>query len=416
MSLPATTCEMGDTVCQVGPKADACVASKSREGPILPLMAAPVRPTPAYVASLPRLMEWKPSPSFAAKLYAYGLRRVLKSRSCRQRRTVKDQTHANKRIECTQIVSVQDSQLPISEIAVTHTQKIALSKNEVPAVNSALPLKPSQVIFLSLAFVLTTLIFVELIIFRPPSYVLVLMNIFVLFSNILSHTTTTPKTPTNTVTPDVPPPSETEVHPAYSNSTQDSTSCNDTPDQSHPTTTIPDVPSPIANNHETTTAAEIFSTTTEPFIPPPPKTPNPALLEMIEFSRIQFDNLHCDMWCDIVEQYPPVKDKPLKATVNIVKGHPVVWHSCQRHYCSLCNEDLEDYTKRSEHYISKEHKDEIVRQDKFHHKCALCLITTTSLPTFRTHINSKKHSRAQRVYLGLLRDYEQKQTDDQLEV
>ena len=221
MSLPATASEMGDTVCPVGQKADACVVSKSREGPqgcciqpILPLMEKRVRPTPAYVASLPRLMEWQPSPSFAAKLYAFGLRRVLKSPSYRQRSVVQDPTPTSNRVKCTKIVTVQDPQPTmsptkivtvqdpqptisplavthtqkidlhtykspavnpahdsaasnrvkrtkivsiqdpeptISQLAVMHSQKIDMHTNKSPAVHPALPLKPSQALFLSLA-------------------------------------------------------------------------------------------------------------------------------------------------------------------------------------------------------------------------------------------------------------------------
>ena len=41
-----------------------------------PLMEVIVRPTPSYVASLPRLMDWIPPPQFLRNMYPFGIRQV----------------------------------------------------------------------------------------------------------------------------------------------------------------------------------------------------------------------------------------------------------------------------------------------------------------------------------------------------
>ena len=127
---------------------------------------------------------------------------------------------------------------------------------------------------------------------------------------------------------------------------------------------------------------------------------SPALGSQIELPEDQVWTLWCGQFTDQIENRIVAPRNTVKSLViGIYRGdesRPIVWHGCAKHSCDLCQMSFGCKSEWEAHCKLDDHIDEIKRQSKFSHFCALCEVTTTSLNNMRDHVQSRKHNRARK--------------------
>ena len=345
---------------------------------VRPLMEERVWPTPAYVRSLPRLMEWRPSPKFLAKQITAEVRRILAvpAKPDFTLQTLSKSTPASTvPVDTPAAHDCAPQESPLTHPVVTEPTPAALELDP-PTPDEASP-APSE---------------------APP---------------VSSEAPPTPieAPPTPVVTPpapdvDAPPAPDVDAAPA--------------PVEGPPVLITPDdifahepkvtVPVPRVTAPPVPLSRTIFTppstTSLEPPPVPPVSVPSPSpyyISRVPEFNknadlhlwRFHFEILCGDLFDEEVEAWVPTVSPMIgqPVIVGLVEDRPVVWHSCAEWQCDLCSLTFEDETELRQHTTKNRHRNELSRQWKWRHLCGLCGVTTTGIKDFRRHCCSKKHRR-----------------------